>query len=154
METKNRPVAYWVIMIFLIVSLILLLTGQTMAIINYDFAVQLGLQESVKKVGQYGVQMNRAFGASDTIIYIPLVALSIAGLALKKHWALLTTAAVMGISAYWATTLLIMMMLLQGVPGYTLELSIEYWLFMLPFIIFGIWGLIYLVFRGERLIKP
>ncbi len=148
----TRPFAFWIITGFLSLSLVLLLMGQTMAIINYDFAVQLGLQEDIKDVGSYGVQVNRAFGAGDTIVYIPLIAISIIGLFLRKRWSLLTAAAAMGISAYWATTIVFMLIFLPGTPGYALEPGVEYWFFMAVFIIFGVWGLLYLVFRGEKLI--
>ena len=126
--------------------------GQTMALVNYDFAVQLGLQEDIKEVGSFGVQVNRAFGAGDTLVYIPLIAISIIGLLLRKRWSLLTTAAAMGVSAYWATTILFMLIFLEGTPGYYLEPGVEYWLFMAAFIIFGVWGLFYLIFRGDKLL--
>lgn len=134
-------------------SLLLLLLGQTMALVNYDFVVQLGLQEGIKDVGSYGVQVNRAFGAADTLIYIPLIALSIVGLLRHKRWSLLTTAAVMGVSAYWATTIVCMLIFLAGTPGYSLQPGMEYWLFMAAFIIFGIWGLFYLIFHGDKLFR-
>jgi len=153
MQDHKRPFAFWVITAFMSVSLLLLFMGQTMALIDYDFAVQLGLQEDIKDVSNYGVQVNRAFGAGDTIVYIPLMALSIIGLILRKRWSLLTTAAVMGVSAYWATTIVFMLFFLTGTPGYYLEPGLEYWLFMAAFIIFGVCGMLYLVFRGDNLLR-
>lgn len=152
MEIAKRPLAFWVILGFLSVSLILLIMGQTMALIDYELAVQLGLQESITEVGDFGVQVNRAFGAGDAIVYIPLIVCSIIGLIFKKTWSLLTTAAAMGISAYWAATIVFMLSFLEDVPGYTLVPGLEYWLFMAAFIIFGVWGLLHLIFRGERLL--
>lgn len=152
MQETKRPLAFWVIAGFMAVSLVLLLMGQTMALVDYEFAVELGLQESIDEVSHYGVEVNRAFGVGDTMIYIPLIVLSIIGLILRKRWSLITTAAVMGVSAYWATTILFMLVFLSGTPGYTLEPGIEYWLFMAAFIIFGVFGLLYLVFRGEKLL--
>jgi len=151
LEHAKRPVAFWLITGFLTVSMILLLMGQTMALIDYEIAVQMGLQEDITDVSKYGVQVNRAFGAGDTIVYIPLIAMSIVGLILRKRWSLLTTAAVMGVSAYWATTIVFMLIFLAGTPGYYLEPGIEYWVFMAAFIIFGVCGLLYLIFRGDRL---
>ena len=55
MTGTNRSIAFWVFMVFLSLSLILLLIGQTMAVFNYDFAVSLGLQEDVKEVSLFGV---------------------------------------------------------------------------------------------------
>ena len=152
MDDTKRCLAFWAITGFLSISLLLLLMGQTMALVNYDFAVQLGLQEDIKEVGSFGVQVNRAFGAGDTLVYIPLIAISIIGLLLRKRWSLLTTAAAMGVSAYWATTILFMLIFLEGTPGYYLEPGVEYWLFMAAFIIFGVWGLFYLMFRGDKLL--
>jgi len=125
--------------------------GQTMAIFNYEFAVKIGLQEDVEEVSEFGVQINRAFGAGDTFVYIPLMAISLAGLFLKKRWSLVTTAAVMGISAYWATTVAFMLLFLPGVPNYNFEPGPEYWLFISAYILFGVWGVFYVIFRGDVL---
>jgi hypothetical protein len=149
MARAKRPISFWVIIVFLIVSIVLLLMGQTMAIFNYEFAVKLGLQE----VSEYGVQINRAFGAGDTFVYIPLMAISLVGLLLKKRWSLMTTAAIMGISAYWATTVAFMLLFLMGVPDYNLEPGPEYWLFIGAYIVFGGWGVVYLIFRGDNIIN-
>ena len=127
--------------------------GQTLALIDYELAVQLGLQESVGDVGPFGVQVNRAFAAGDTIVYIPLIAASIVGLLLRQRWSLLTTAAVMGISMYWTVTIFSMLMLLPGTQGYHLDPGMEYWLFIGAFIAFGFFGLLYLLYRGERLLS-
>jgi len=35
--------------------------------------IDSGLQEDVKEVSEFGVQINRAFGAGDTFVYIPFV---------------------------------------------------------------------------------
>ena len=153
MESTKRPISFWVIIVFLIISMVLLLMGQTMAIFNYEFAVKLGLQEDVKEVSEFGVQINRAFGAGDTFVYIPLMAISLVGLFLKKRWSLVTTAAVMGISAYWATTVAFMLFFLLRVPHYNLVPGPEYWLFIGAYIIFGVWGVVYLIFRGDNIIS-
>ena len=152
MENAKRPISFWVIIVFLIVSMILLLMGQTMAIFNYEFAVKLGLQEDVKEVSEFGVQINRAFGGGDTLVYIPLMAISLVGLFLKRRWSLVTTAAVMGISAYWATTVVFMLFFLPGVPSYNLVSGLEYWLVIGAYLIIGIWGLMYLIFRGDSIV--
>ena len=153
MTSAKRPISFWVIIVFLIVSMILLLMGQTMAIFNYEFAVKLGLQEDVKEVSEFGVQINRAFGAGDTFVYIPLMGISLVGLFLKRRWSLVTTAAVMGISAYWATTVAFMLVFLGGVPNYNLVPGPEYWLFIGAYIIIGVWGVLYLIFRGNSIIS-
>lgn len=149
---SNHSITFWIITIFLFLSLLLLLLGQTMAIIDYELAVSWGLQESVKDIGEFGVQINRAFGLSDTLVYIPLIILSLFGLFLKKRWALFTSAAVMGISTYWATTAAFIFYFLADVPGYDFIPGIEYWFVIAFYIIFGGWGLVYIIFRGNKLL--
>ena len=152
MPSAKHPIAFWIIVYFLAVSIILMLTGQTMAVFNYDLAVSLGLQESLGDVGEYGVRVNRAFGAGDTVVYIPLMVVSLVGLFLRKRWSLLTTAAAVGVSAYWSVTISFMMAFLPGASGYSLVPGPEYWLFLGAYIVFGVWGLLYLIFRGDTLL--
>ena len=149
---KKRCISFWIFEIFLLVSLFLLLLGQTTAIFNYDLAVSLGLQESVDDVGEFGVQLNRAFGVGDTLIYIPLIVSSIIGLSLKKKWSLITTAAVMGISVYWATTSVFLLEFFIGVPNYNFIPDISYWMVIATYIISGVWGLLYLILWGDKLL--
>ena len=153
MGERRRPVAFWVIVVFLGLSVVLLLLGQTMSLVDYDLTVRLGLQESPEQVGAHGVQVGRAFGAADTLVYIPLILASLVGLWLRKRWALLTTAAVAGISAYWTVTIGCMLAFLPGTPGYDYTPPIGIWLFVGAFLLFGIWCLFYLVARGEALLQ-
>lgn len=149
----RRPIAFWVIVIFHVLSAILLLIGQTTAMFAYEFAEKLGLQESLEEVTAFGIQMNRAFGAGDTFVYIPLIILALIGLFLRKRWALVINAAVMGISVYWTVTLTALMIFARVIPGYTLRPGPDYLVFLGSFVIFGVWGLLYLVFRGDRLLR-
>ena len=149
---SKRPIGYWVVIVFMSLSVVLLTLGQTKALLDYDFTVRLGMQEDIKKIGDFGVQINRAFAAGDTLIYIPLTVVSIFGLIIKKKWALLTSAAVMGISTYWATKAAFAFSFLEDVPDYSFVPGVDYWIFISSYIVFGIWGIIYLICRGESLI--
>jgi len=152
-KQKKRPMAFWVVIIVMSLSVILLLLGQTMAVFNYEFVVSLGMQEDVNEISEFGVQLNRAFGAGDTLIYIPLIVLSIIGLSLKKRWALFISAAVMGVSLYWTTIAVFLFWFLESVPNYSFIPGTEYWIFIAFYLIFGLWGLWYLVYRGESLVR-
>lgn len=152
MTARRRPVAFWCLSVFLVLGMALLLVGQTSALFAYDLAVELGLQESVDEVGEFGVQVNRAFGAGDTIVYVPLMLLALVGLILKRRWAVPVTAAVMGISVYWTVTVAAMLGFLSGVNGYTLTPGPEYWFYLSVFACVGLWGIVYLVVRGDRLV--
>lgn len=72
MINRKRPTAFWVIAVFLGVSVVLMLIGQTTAIFNYDLAVRLGFQKSPNEIPEFGVQVIRAFCVSDTFVFIPL----------------------------------------------------------------------------------
>ena len=153
MKDTKHPVSFWFLITFLLVSLLLLLAGQTMAVFNYEFAVSIGLQEDVNEVGEFGREVNRAFGAGDTAIYIPLIILSIVGLIQKKRWALICTAAVMGITVYWTITVVFMFWFLVGVPNYSFVPGVEYWVVISLYFAIGVWGVFYLMLRGENLIR-
>ena len=151
MSEGRRPIAFWGLCVFLVLGTALLLIGQTTAVFAYDVAVEMGLQESVEDVTEYGVEVNRAFGAGDTIVYIPLMLLALIGLARRRRWAIPVTAAVMGISMYWTVTVASMFGFLPGVAGYELTPGPEYWVFLGVFAGVGLWGIMYLSVRGDAL---
>ena len=99
------------------------------------------------------MQVNRAFGAGDTVVYIPLMAVSLVGLFLRKRWSLLTTAAVAGVSAYWSVTIIFIFLFLPGAPGYDYVPGLGIWFFVGTYTAFGVWGLFYLLFRGDVLLR-
>lgn len=72
---NKRTAGFWVIMIVGMLLLAVLVFGQAMSFINYDFAVSMGLQESREVIGGMGVAVNKGFGVGDTIIYLPLLLL-------------------------------------------------------------------------------
>jgi len=153
MTGTGRSIGFWVIIVFLAASIVLMLMGQTMAVFNYDLAVRLGLQESPDDMTDFGVQVNRAFGAADTVIYLPLIVISMVGLILRKRWSLMVTAAFFGASAYWTVTVTFMLIFLPGVPGYSNVPGPEIWLFIGTYMVVGVVGLLYIVFRGEELLR-
>lgn len=153
MTHAKRPSSFWVISIFLVVSIVLMLLGQTVAAFNYDATVNLGPQESRSVVGEQGVQVNRAIAASDSLVYIPLMILSLFGLIARKRWALISTAAVAGISAYWSVTAIFLFTYRAGLADYTYVPGIDVWLFIGTYLIMGIGIIIYLTTRGESLLQ-
>ncbi|MBC8479590.1 MAG: hypothetical protein H8D46_03920 [FCB group bacterium] len=151
--TRKRTPAFWFITIFIALSIVLMLVGQTMSVINYDFTVRYGLQESVEEVSEFGVQVNRAFGVGDTLVFVPLLIVSIIGLWLRKRWALLMTTATAAVSAYWSVTILFILLWGPGCAGYNYAPGAEIWTFVLAYTAFGFWCTFYVLFRGEKLIQ-
>jgi len=153
MTGAGRSPGFWVVVVFLAVSIVLMLMGQTVGVFNYDLAVSMGLQEKPEEMTDFGVQVNRAFGAADTVVYVPLMLLSLVGLILRKRWSLLITAAFFGASAYWTATVTFMFLFLPGVAGYSNVPGPEIWLFIGTYMAAGIAGLVYIVWRGEELLR-
>lgn len=153
MARSGRPAAFWSLFLFLALSIMLMLAGQTLGVFNYQLAARLGLQEKPEEMTEFGVQVNRAFGAADTVVYVPLMIVSMVGLWLRKRWSLLTTAAFFGASAYWTVTVTFIFLFLPGVPGYSNVPGPEIWLFIGVYMAVGIFGLLRLVLRGEELLR-
>ena len=153
MTSAGRSPGFWVVVVFLAVSIVLMLMGQTVGVFNYDLAASMGLQEKPEEMTDFGVQVNRAFGAADTVVYIPLMVVSVVGLWLRKRWALLTLAAFFGASAYWTATVTFIFLFAPGVPGYSNVPGPEIWLFIGVYMAAGVVGLLYLVWRGEELLR-
>ncbi|MGF1760032.1 hypothetical protein L4D76_19260 [Photobacterium sagamiensis] len=153
MKNRERPLGFWVLEVFIALSIILMLLGQTMSVFDYDFTVRYGLQESAEQVSEFGVQVNRAFGASDTVVYVPLLIASLFGLWHRKQWALVTTAAVGGISLYWSTTIIFMFLFLPDTKGYDYLPGVEIWSFVIAFAVFGVWSIWYLISHKRELFE-
>lgn len=151
MEGSGRSTGFWIIFVFLALSIVLMLMGQTLGVFNYELAASMGLQEKPEEMTEFGVQVNRAFGAADTVVYIPLMVVSMIGLWLRKRWSLLTLAAFFGASAYWTATVTFIFLFLPGVEGYSNVPGPEIWLFIGTYMVAGVMGLFYIALRGEEL---
>ena len=153
MASQSRPGAFWFLVVFLAVSIVLMLAGQTLGVFNYELASSYGLQEKPEEMTDFGVEVNRAFGAADTVVYIPLMVASLIGLWLRKRWSLLATAAFFGASVYWTATVSFIFWFLPGVDGYSNVPGPEIWLFIGTYFFVGLLGLFYLSVRGDELIQ-
>jgi hypothetical protein len=153
MQNRRQPLIYWFMIVFLGFSVALMLVGQTLGTFNYELAESLGLQEKRSEMTDFGVEVNRAFGAADTVVYIPLMVVSMLGLWYRRKWVLMTLAAVCGASVYWTATVTFMLLFLPGVSGYSNVPGLEIWLFIGSYFLFGTWGLWVVIFRGEQLIR-
>jgi hypothetical protein len=153
MTGAGRSPGFWIIVVFLAISVVLMLAGQTLGVFNYELAARMGLQEKPEEMTEFGVQVNRAFGAADTVVYLPLIVISMFGLILRKRWSLLVTAAFFGASAYWTAAVTFILLFLPGVPGYSNVPGPEIWLFIGAYMVVGVVGLLYIVWRGEDLLR-
>lgn len=149
--TRARPVGFWILMIAGILMLAMLIVGQTMSFINYEFAVSIGLQESVDVFGEVGVAVNKGFGVGDTIIYLPLLVIGLVGLWVRKKWGIYAMAGAMGITAYWPMVSIFFLLFARGAPGFSFSNYTFYSILLSAFTLYGLWGLWYLYKNRELL---
>ena len=149
--TNKRTIGFWIFLILGMFVLVMLLLGQTMSFINYEFTVSIGLQESVEVIGEMGVAVNKGFGVGDTIIYIPLLIIGLAGLWFRKKWGVLVMAGAMGITAYWPLVCLFILLFAQGSPGYNFTDFTSYTILLTALTFYGFWGLWYL-YKNRKLL--
>lgn len=75
--------------------------AQTLAIWNYDLVASWKLQEPRSIVDETVVATNQAIAMADTVIMLPLFAMSIIGLQQRKFYGVVCTWMVFGITLYW-----------------------------------------------------
>jgi len=122
----------------------MLIFGQMMSFINYDFTVTYGLQESKDVVGDMGVAFNKAFGVGDTLIYLPLLLLGLIGLWRRKKWGVWTMGGALAITAYWPVVNIFFLFFASGLPGFYFTDYMSYTVILSLIMIYGIWGIWYL----------
>jgi len=142
--SNKRTVGFWVVMIVGILLLLMLILGQMMSFINYDFTVSIGLQESKDIIGEMGVAVNKGFGVGDTIIYIPLMLFGLMGLWFRKMWGLFAMASALAITAYWPMVSIFLLLYARGTPGFNFTDFASYTIVLIPVTLYGLWGLWYL----------
>jgi hypothetical protein len=128
------------------ISAIVMLVTQTTCIFSYKWTVEhnFGIDETL--VGPSMVQLFRAYGAADTILYIPLLLSSAYGLFQQQRWSLICTAASAGIHSYWALTMGMSMVFLRPVAEYTLDPDLGLVSFVLVYVVYGILILAFLYY--------
>ncbi|HNV86618.1 MAG TPA: hypothetical protein PKL97_06605 [Candidatus Omnitrophota bacterium] len=136
--------------LFLLVMLVL---GQTMAFIDYDFAVRLGLQEHKDVIGPIGVAFNKGFGVGDTVVYIPLLLTGLIGLWRQKDWGFFAMTGALAITAYWPVACWFFLVFARGKPGFRFESYLSYSILLGSFTLYALWGLGYLYRNRKTLAK-
>jgi hypothetical protein len=80
-----RTAGFWLLMAWALFLLIMLLAGQTMALIDYDLTVSMGLQEPAEQVTAVRVAKNKGYGVADTVIYTPFLVGGLLGLSARGY---------------------------------------------------------------------
>ena len=130
------------------------LLTQTTCVFAYDWAAKQGFfQANGEELGgDVMVQNGRAYGASDTILYIPLLFSSAFGLFFRKRWSLICTAASAGISSYWsATSYFLLLFASRQVEDFSYEPDVATWILIVFYFLYGILVLTFLYHYSDTL---
>ena len=150
---NNKMYDFWILIGIGIILNVFYLFGQTSAIINYDFAVSIQLQEPVNDVTEVGVALNKGFGLGDTLVYIPLFILGIVGLLKKTSLGLFAMLGAMAITIYWPIVALSTLYYAYDSPGWHFSDYTSYTILLSLIVIYGIWGFVYLYKNRNRLVN-
>ena len=142
--SRKRTVGFWLLMIPGFLILLMLIFGQMMAVIDYDFVVAIDLQEPEEVFGEFGVAMNKAFGVSDTIIYLPLLLFGLVGLWIKKTWGLFTMIGALAITAYWPVMHIFYVLYAEELPGFNFTEFTSFIITLIIITLYALWGMYYL----------
>nr|NQU92094.1 hypothetical protein [Bacteroidota bacterium] len=143
----KRTVSFWFLIGFGILLNIIFLLGQTMALVNYEFTVFLGLQESAHLISDVGVALNRGFGFGDTVFYMPLFIAGITGLLKGKKYGFFTMVGALAITVYWPIVCLSTLYFAKGAPGFHFTAYTSYTITLLLISLYGLWGLWFLYIK-------
>jgi len=151
--SKKRTAGFWFLMIPGFVILLMLIFGQMMAVIDYDFTVSIGMQEPAEVFDEFGVAMNKAFGVSDTLIYLPLLFFGLIGLWLKKPWGLFTMHGALAITAYWPVMHIFYVLYAEGLPGFNFTDFTSFITTLTIITLYALWGMYYLYKNRKSLME-
>ena len=129
-----------------------LIVGQTFSLIDYDWAVALGLQESEKEVGKVGIAFAKGFAFGDTLFYLPLLILGIIGLLKSKKWGFYFMLGSLAISVYWPIVHLYTIYIGRNVLSLQLDKYVSFPITLSLIISYGLWGMWYLYKNQKNLI--
>ena len=100
-KQQEIPTGIKLIVAFFIISAAGFLVGQGSAVVDYEWAADVGLQESLDGNDPAIIETNRAIGLADVIIAVPLFIVAAVGLWRLKFFGVVAAWLVLGINLYW-----------------------------------------------------
>ena len=140
----RRPPGFWILIGIGIFLNLMYLAGQTMAIVNYEFAESIGLQESVHQITEVGVALNKGFGLGDTVFYIPLFMAGIIGLIKRTKWGIYPFMGALAITVYWPIVALSTLFYAKNAEGWSFDDYTSYSVLLVSVAVYGLWGMWFL----------
>ena len=146
---KNRGSGFWFLHAPGWLLLVYLVYAQAIPAFSYELGVSMGTQEPAENITGVGVAFFFGFAFGDLVLYIPLLAIGLAGHYLARNWATVILAAALGITAYWPVVCLAVVVAARGAPGWSLSNELDYWIVLPLITAWGLWGLFYISHQGS-----
>ena len=144
MVMDTGKMGYWFLITFSSVLLLFLIVGQSFALIDYNYVVSIGLQESIQEVTIIGIAWLKAFAIGDTLAYIPLLLAGIIGMIKKRKWGYISMFASLAISVYWPIVNLAAIYLAKNDINLNTDKYVSFSIILPIIAIYGLWGMFYL----------
>ena len=141
---KNRSSGFWFLHGPGWLLLVYLIYAQAIPAFSYELGVAMGTQEPAEKVTEVGVAFWYGFAFGDLVLYIPLLAIGLAGHGLSRNWGSVILVAALGITAYWPVVCLAVLFAAHGAQGWSLSNELAYWIVLPLITAWGLWGLLYM----------
>ena len=98
---QEMPIGIKLIVAFFAIGAVGFLIGQGSAVVDYEWAADVGLQESLDGNPPAIIETNRAIGLVDVIVAVPLFIVAAVGLWRLKFFGLVASWLALGINLYW-----------------------------------------------------
>ncbi len=144
MMENRRGIGFWILIGTSALITLFLIAGQTFALVDYDQAVKIGLQESAEEVGSVGIVFAKGFAFGDTFVYIPLLLGSIIGLLKGKTWSEYTMFGSCAISIYWPIVHLYAIYVGSNIMTLNSEKYVIFPIVLSLIVLYGLWGMWFL----------
>ena len=141
---NKKGVSFWVLISTAIVLILFLTAGQTLSLIDYNLAIDLGLQESEKEIGKVGIAFAKGFAFGDTIFYIPMLVFGVLGLIKGKKWGAFFMFGGLAISVYWPIVHLYTISIETDAIVLNPDKYFSFPIILTLITVYGFWGMIYL----------
>lgn len=123
----------WLLLAYLFVA-------QGIPAFNYEWGVAMGTQEPASRITEVGTAFWFGFAFADLVIYIPLLAVGLAGHWRGARWAAVPLAAALGISVYWPIVSLAAVADARDAAGWSID-ETAYWVVLPLIAAWALWGL-------------
>jgi hypothetical protein len=141
----KRNSTFWLLQVPGWLLFLYLVYAQAIPAFSYQAGVQMGTQEPAAVVTEVGVAFWKGFALADLLVYIPLLAIGLAGHWRGVKWGDAVLGAALGITVYWPVVCLSALVAARRAQGWNIGDETAYWVVLPLITCWAAWGLWQLV---------